>query len=82
MSKIKSMLPEGFSVLTGDELDGTPDVDTSDQDIAVGFALQDLNNAVRTLEENKFALSEDEVKEIEQATTKLGNIAKFFRKPF
>jgi hypothetical protein len=83
MSKIKSSLPEGFSVLTGDELDGSPDVsEPTDQDLAVGFALQDLSKAVQTLEENKFALSTDEIQEIEQATTRLGNIAKFFRKPF
>lgn len=49
MSKIKQSLPEDTSVLTGAELDGTPD---KQEPSPVDWAIAELNNAIGTLEKS------------------------------
>lgn len=80
MSQTKRALPEGFSVLTGDELDGTPDTD--DQDIALGWAIFDLVKAAKALNDNAYSLTVGDLQEISKATLLLQDIPSKIAKPF
>lgn len=79
MSRIKRALPEGYSVLTGDELDGTPDNAPTEADLAVGFAMFDLQKCVTTLEEHK---PYSEYAEIDAITARLQQLLVDMDKPF
>lgn len=80
MSRTKQALPEGFSVLTGDELDGSPDVtEPTNEELAVGFAMQDLTKAVQTLKQYKPLDCYDE---IDKAQADLAELIADMDKPF
>ena len=79
MSRTKAALPEGFSVLTGDELDGTPDNAPTAEDLAVGWAMFDLMKCVKTLEEYK---PYGEYSEIDALTARLQQLLADMDKPF
>jgi hypothetical protein len=79
MSKIKQSLPEDFSVLQGDELDGTPPI--SDEPDALDFAMRDLSSAITTIEENKMGCFHYK-EELKELSVKLANIAEFADVPF
>lgn len=78
MSRIKAALPEGYSVLNGSELDGTPET-PNDEDLAVGFAMQDLTKAVGILEQYK---PYSEYSEIDGLTARLQQLLADMDKPF
>lgn len=61
MSLTKRALPEGFSVLTGEELDGEPD---TNEPSASDWAISELFNAVGTLEKEGAIGYVTELKEI------------------
>lgn len=54
MSKIKRSLSEDFSVLQGDELDGSPDIvaEVQEAQIGVGHAMHSIDTSISFLEKN------------------------------
>lgn len=76
MSRIKQSLPEDVSVLTGEELDGTPDNQEPSQ---VDWAIAELNNSIITLEKHG---ATGYVKELKDYRQRLQNVIEKTLMPF
>lgn len=81
MSRIKRSLPEDFSVLTGQELDGDPIV-ISEEEVCTGWHLFMFEQEVDALIAHRQQLTPRELVTIEAQIKRLQKLAALIRKPF
>lgn len=81
MSRIKDLLPEGYDATDPNELDGTPDVLSQDQE-DLAFYLWRLEDAIQDLADHKQSLTPKEIKTLEKGSKKLLSLVQFINKPF